>query len=169
MLMPSLSTRRIIQNAPTRIAAVQWMKIGRFAGIVGDLQELIDARVGRLLVVDRDVEVLQARGFDGLALFVGPVLGRLAQVQHRLDPILFEPREMLHPRLSASAELRRDLKEGADVGWRGLRGSLPNDESEEQVQHAGIFARVVTATPRDRWDDWRGQRRPNITLREQPS
>ena len=30
--IPSRITRRIAQNAPTRIAAVQWMNIGRFAG-----------------------------------------------------------------------------------------------------------------------------------------
>src|SRR5215204_378425 len=110
-------------------------------GIVGNLQELVDRRVGRLLKVDRDVEVLQAGGLDGLLLLVGAMFARLPQVQHRLDAVRLQRREVFGARLPAGAEVGCNLQEVADVE-RGLRRwSLSEEQREENCDH-GPFSQV---------------------------
>ena len=93
-------------------------------GIVGDPQELVDLGVGRRGVDDRNVEVLQTRPFDGVFLFIRPMLGRLPQVEHGLHAIRLELREVLEPWLTAGAELRVDLEKLRDWRQLGLRRRL---------------------------------------------
>ena len=122
-VMPSRRTRRIIQNAPTRMAAVQWMNIGRFAASsVIFRNSSTDASVG-CWIVHRDVEVLQACRLDGLLFLLRTMLARLPQVQHGLDAVGLQHREVFGPRLPAGAEVGCNLQEVADVGEGGAAGA----------------------------------------------
>ena len=125
------------QNPPTRMAAVQWMNIGRLAGSSVILEKLVGLFDRGRAVNDRDVEVLQPGLLDRLPLFVRAMLTRRPQVQDRLDAFGLEPREVVGPRLSARAEVGRDTHEvpdGCRVGrlWRRRRlGSLQRHDEQQ--------------------------------------
>ena len=57
--------------------------------VVGDLEELVDLRVVRLGVDDRDVEVLQAGLLDGRLLLVGAMLAGLRRLSTAFTPSAF--------------------------------------------------------------------------------
>jgi len=82
--------------------------------VVGDLQELVDLRVARITIDDRNIEVLQACLLDSRTLFICTVLRRLTEIQHRLHAIGFELGEVFQTRLATGAELRRHLQKIVD-------------------------------------------------------
>jgi hypothetical protein len=109
--------------------------------VVGDPQELVDRLLGRTLIVDRDVEVLQPRLLHRFLFLFRPVLGRLPEVQHGFDAILFELLEVLDARLAAGAELGRDFEEipnRLQVPLSGRR-RLQECKDDQQCKHGGSF------------------------------
>ena len=108
-------------DANGRRAVNEHRTIRRF---VGDLQERLHVRVGRIPVNDRDVEVLHPGRLDRGLLVRRAMFGGLPQVEHGLHAIRLELRKSLESRLGASAELRADLEELRDRRQLGLSWGL---------------------------------------------
>jgi hypothetical protein len=136
--------------------------------VVGDLEELVGLLGLRLTIDDGDVEVLEAGGGDRLALLVGAMLGRRAQVEDRLDAVRLERREVIRARLPARAELRVDLHEGADVGRRRLLRRLTHgreqddDRGEVLEDHVRFYGPLLIRNTRS--SPARAAPRPSVLL-----
>ena len=114
--------------------------------IVGDLQKLVDLFRNGMLVLDGNIEVLQAGLLNGVLLLGRAMLTRRPQVEDGANAFRFQLCEVLEPRLTTGAELGRHPHEAADgrhIGrrWRRLRLRSQEREREEQ-QHAGHSATV---------------------------